>query len=333
MDKKPHDALFKVAFSSLPSAGDLLRSIVDEEVASQLDWDSLRHAPTELTDAALTSNTADLLFTIHTIGGEPTLLYLIFEHQSTSHPLMPVRLFLYTARIWEAWLRDNAGAQRVPPVLSVVLHHASTPSQNWSAPVSLTETYAAQASFVQAASPYLPRLRLQLFDLTVEPDDALLNRAVPAVVRLVLLVLKHARHSRDINTRMMRWVALAAEVGSTASGENMLKTIVRYLSNVSKHASHEGMSNMLRSALGSRGEKIAMGFGQQLREEGRQEARAEAARKYQQLLLLWLQQRFGDLPDSVSERVRNASDEQLDTWLRRVVIADSIEAVFASDES
>lgn len=57
-------------------------------------------------------------------------------------------------------------------------------------------------------------------------------------------------------------------------------------------------------------------------EKGRKEGQVE-------LLLRLLTLRFGAVPDSVSKRVRRASDCEVNLWAERVLSAPSLEAVFA----
>ena len=42
-------------------------------------------------------------------------------------------------------------------------------------------------------------------------------------------------------------------------------------------------------------------------------------------------QRFGELPDWVETRLRDASPEQLETWAERLLMARRLEEVFESD--
>ncbi len=80
---------------------------------------------------------SDLLYSV-AVGGRPTLLYLLFEHQSTVDPLMPFRLLRFLVRIWERWLglEENAGARILPAVVPLVLYHGREP---WSAATELAE--------------------------------------------------------------------------------------------------------------------------------------------------------------------------------------------------
>jgi len=62
------------------------------------------------------------------------------------------------------------------------------------------------------------------------------------------------------------------------------------------------------------------------RAEGRDEGRAEALRT---VLTTLLQQRFGELPHHVTERLHRAHADQLEAWSKRVFASDSLDHVFA----
>jgi hypothetical protein len=61
------------------------------------------------------------------------------------------------------------------------------------------------------------------------------------------------------------------------------------------------------------------------RTEGRLEGEVEARRES---LLDLIEVRFGSVPDSVHVRIEAATNEQLVRWLRRFVLAPTIEAIF-----
>lgn len=319
----PHDSLFKWTFSVPSRAAEELRCVLPAEVSARLDWDALQPVPGEFTNKELRGLQADLLFSAPTHDGRTALLYILFEHQSTSDPLMPLRLLTYTTRIWEHWLEKNKSARTIPPVLSVVLHHSAN---GWSAPVELTELYDADPDFIRAAGPHLPKLQLLLDDLPAVSDDELRARATSAFVRLVLLLLKHSRDSSDINDRFLRWSQLANEVAGASTGLEALATMMRYLLHVSKHTTREQVAGMLRSVLGNKkAEHVMMTAGQQLIEQGRQEGIEQGQRK---ILRRQLERRFGELPVAITEQVEAASVSDLERWADQILLANSLDELF-----
>jgi len=57
-------------------------------------------------------------------------------------------------------------------------------------------------------------------------------------------------------------------------------------------------------------------------EEGRREGRADTLEKLLRL-------KFGDLPDAIAQRLRQASDAELVLWSERILFVNSTEEVFA----
>jgi predicted transposase YdaD len=64
------------------------------------------------------------------------LLYVLFEHQSPVDPLMLFRLLAYMVRIWEAHLKSEPEARRLPAIIPVVLHHSRS---GWTAKVAFED--------------------------------------------------------------------------------------------------------------------------------------------------------------------------------------------------
>ena len=54
------------------------------------------------------------------------------------------------------------------------------------------------------------------------------------------------------------------------------------------------------------------------------------ARGVGKVLIIWLDRRFGPLPDSVRQRVTSASIDQLEQWIDRFEVARQLSDVFDS---
>jgi flagellar biosynthesis/type III secretory pathway protein FliH len=75
-------------------------------------------------------------------------------------------------------------------------------------------------------------------------------------------------------------------------------------------------------------------YRQELKNEGWQEGRQEGRQEGQiELLTKLLVKKFGSekVSDGVKKRLRNASPQQIDQWLDRILIADKIKTVFADN--
>ena len=69
-----------------------------------------------------------------------------------------------------------------------------------------------------------------------------------------------------------------------------------------------------------------------VRAEGRVEGRAEGRLEGKQSALLGqLTNKFGDLPSVIQTRLATAAEVDLDRWLKRLLSADTLEAVFSGN--
>src|SRR5262245_15448969 len=136
--EKSHDSLFKYTFSQLPVAREQLRSQLPEEIARLIVWETLSLEPGSFVDQELAALHTDLLFEAKLSGKGSIYLYLLFEHQSTPEPLMPLRLLRYMLRIWARWLEKNNNALPLPFLVPMVLYNGE---RAWTVPLQLAELF------------------------------------------------------------------------------------------------------------------------------------------------------------------------------------------------
>ena len=94
----PNDAFFKEMFSDPPRAIAFFQSHLPPAIVAKVDWPTLKVLPSSFIKSGLQQVSANLLFNVK-IGGVDALLYLLFEHQSTVDPTMPLRMLGYIAEI------------------------------------------------------------------------------------------------------------------------------------------------------------------------------------------------------------------------------------------
>jgi hypothetical protein len=148
------------------------RHLLPPEIASAVDWSSLRPATRELPAKGRASTHTDLVFRARLVGAAhpvEVLLYVLIEHQSTPDPTMPVRVLAGLAGLWRSWQRNPAG-RPLPLVIPLVLAHIE---QGWKAPRSMDELLAIPLMYAPTLSRYLPRFDLMLIDLTEAERDQL----------------------------------------------------------------------------------------------------------------------------------------------------------------
>ncbi len=318
-----HDALFHAIFSRVDVAAGQLRSVLPRDIASRIDWSSLRLEDGHYVDEDLASRQSDLLYSA-SLQGHPALLYVLFEHQSTCDPLMPFRLLRYTVRVADRWLAEHQGSRTVPVILPVVMAHAEG---GWQAATSMDALYALPDELMRAVAPHVPRFRFVLDDLAVQNDEALMARAFHALGVLGLLMLRHGRETEDLPKLMVDWAALFVSVWRAPDGPQALATLIRYAMLVNRAATIQDLTRALVPVLGQGAEAVIMTEGQRLIQQGRAEGEAKGeARGRASALLAVFSARGMVFSSEQRERILSCQDLAiLDRWIHRAATAASVD--------
>ncbi|MBL0194242.1 MAG: Rpn family recombination-promoting nuclease/putative transposase [Myxococcales bacterium] len=322
----PHDALFKSTFADPRHAEGALRTALPKGLAARFSWDTLEAVPGSFVDAELKSRHTDLLFRV-SLSGREARLYLLYEHQSTPHPLMPFRLVVYAVRIWESWLKENPGATVLPALVPVVLHHGDA---GWTAARSLEELYDLDEATLLAAGAHVLRHRFVLDELVTETDETLRARAMSALGRLVLYCFRRARDPEELVRHLGAWADVALEVMMAPHGRAALDTVLRYVMMVHPAESRIVLEQLRGALPDERLKETLMTAGEELMQKG--EARGIIVGEVQGRRVMLRKQlalRFGALPEGANARLDAADAATLDTWAERVLTAATLEDVLS----
>jgi predicted transposase/invertase (TIGR01784 family) len=346
MISNPHDALFKAVFGQPEHARGELRSVVPPALAEALDWSTLTLRPGSFVDTVLRHQHTDLLYSAMRRDGGETLVYFLFEHQSTSSTdgLMAYRLLRYQVRIWERWCADHPRAKRLPMILPIVMYHGDIA---WSEPGSFDALLDVPVGVRAAVEPYLVRFSYVLRDLSKIRDEELREGAMrTALAKLVGACFKHARTHADFTGVLARWMDVAREVAAAPNGLAALAQVVRYILEVNEHVIAEDLQALFERELGPEAKDTVVTTGQQLIEQGLRQGIEQGLRQgveqgrrqgveqgrrqgVEGMLLRLLRQRFSDQVDAhVEERIAAASDDEIDVWSVRVLTAPTLAELF-----
>jgi hypothetical protein len=319
----PHAALFEAVFSQPEHAASELRLVLPPEMSARLDWGSLALRRGTFRDPDLVASQVDLLFSVQ-CDGATAFVYVLFEHQRTSDPLMAFRLLRYMVRIWEAFLRDEPTARRLPAIAPVVLHHSR---DGWTAPRQFAELLDLTGLASAAFAGFVPNFRFVLDDLSSATDADLHRRSLLGAVALFLL--RDARESPDLLAKLRHWYAALRAIADAPGGVAALAALLQYAFQVGDIPEPE--LRTFAQQLGPRGEEALMTTEERILERGRAEweARGEAKGRgdaFRRMLIL----RFGTLPGHVVERLEAVSPEQFDRWSERLFNASTLDDVFAA---
>ena len=179
--------------------------------------------------------------------------------------------------------------------------------------------------FREELSPHVPAFTYLLQDLSQTDDAALQGEAL---LRLVLLVLKHAR--RREFWQLPGWIALLHEVAAAPDGFAALVAVWRYITAVTPRSPPPEVLASLVDGLSGQSRELVMSWAEQLRDEGRQQGLEQGRlQKHVELLMRLIRLKFGEPSAEVVARVEAASAEQLDAWTERILTAETLEALFS----
>lgn len=128
-----------------------------------------------------------------------------------------------------------------------------------------------------------------------------------------------------------RWLDLVVAVATT-DGLRAVEALWRYVLTVAPTPPPPEVRARLTERLPPEAERLIMGYGERLLQQGRDEGRAEGrAEGLLQgkvgVLLKLLQLRFGPIDDEVARRVEGGTEDELERWTERVVTEASLDAV------
>ena len=327
--KQPHDALFKKTFSEVEHAAAEFRAVLPAQLVARTDFSTLTLCPGTYIDEALSGSQSDLLFSVQ-VSTKAALLYVLFEHQSSPDKLMPLRLLRYVVRILERHVDEAKSASEalpLPVVVPVVLHHGEA---GWSVAARLEDLFDSQLVTEAGLSELIPRLSFVLDDLSRVTDEELEQRALGLLPLLTLWALRDARSPDRLAGSLGRWAGAMAELLRAPNGREALWTLFRYIAVVADDSVAATLSNALDAAQPDVKDAL-MTLAEKWKAEGEAKGRAEGkAEGKADTLCKLLTLKFGELTEPMARRIASASEAELDRWVGRVLIADTLDAVLES---
>ena len=319
MHDNPHDAFFKLVFADPEHAAGELRASLPPEIAAHVPWATLKLVPGSFVDEELARSHADLLFSAQ-IAGHEALVYFLFEHLSTAPPLVPFRLLCYEVRVWQDYLAKHPQAKRLPVILPIVLHHSEA---GFRAATSFDEVLDVAPAVREAVGPFVPRFRFLLDDVSHAADGDLRRRAMTALGKLALVCLRDVRRPATLLLNLIRWADVFAEVRAAPNGAAAVAAVLKYIAAACRRLPEEEIRNVMAQLAESNDAEDNEGtLGDQLNEYFGDRAR-------RRMLLLLLQERFGELPASAVARVKAAGGAELEVWAVRALRAATLDEVWS----
>jgi predicted transposase YdaD len=328
-----HDLFARYTFGHPERAEAELRAVLPTQVVSEVDWSSLRREPVSVVDPELRETESDLLFTARLRSGQPLLLYLLLEHQSSVDRWMALRMLRYVVRQLERWRQENPGSQVLPLIVPLVMYHG--PDGAWTAPRRVEDLFDLPEGEAEQERwrALVPRFEYLLDDLTAEREEALRARPGPPLARLAWLVLRYGR-TGELARKLPDWVALFAQVQAGPEGSEHLVVVIRYLSWTEDTAIHAAARQVLHSLVDEqRAEELMGTWAEEMIERGVQKGLEKGLAKgltqgRAEYILRILTARGVQVDEAARQRILTCTDlDTLDRWFDKALNATTLSDV------
>lgn len=335
----PHDALFYKTFSNPEHAAAELKHVLPAEMAARIDW-NLHLESHRFVDPNLDNFAADILFSTK-ISGTKTYIHFLFEHASGPKTLELLQVLRYSVRIWERVADEPAkpGTERqLPPIVTIILHHSE---KGWRGHLRFRDYYQLDAELSRIFAPYLLDFGVIVDDISKVDSTALVARAMPPEVQLVLFALRYGRTGRQMLVELPKMGPIFVAILARENGRLVLAMLIVYMKAVAKVSETEIRMALLQTLGNSLADEIAFagerkyeagrldGLREGQREglrKGKREGQREGKREGQRLLLeRLLNQRFGTLPSEAITRLRAATSSDLEAIGLRIFTAATLD--------
>jgi predicted transposase/invertase (TIGR01784 family) len=309
----PHDKFFKDVFSKKETTVDFLANYLPKDVLKLLELGTAEIRKDSFVDEEFKEFFSDLLYEVK-LAGRIGYIYVLFEHKSFPDRFTPLQLLKYMIQIWELH-RQQSTRRDLPVILPLIIYQGIG---TWDADnrfSSLMETCH------EALLPYIPDFRFILIDLSRYSDEQIKGGVV---ARVTLLAMKYALRD-ELPEKLFEMLKLLSDLADKKKGLDCLEMLFRYLVQATDKLSKADFQKAL-SAIPEKGDSMPT-LAEQWIEEGRVEGKVTEA---QDVILELLEEQFGSVPSSLSEKLRRIRSHEVLRLLRRQIRASSSLGEFES---
>ena len=310
-----YDTSYRQLFSHPEVVRDLLLGFVPDELLKNIDYSTLKPANSEYVSDKKKKRSDDVVWKVK-IADDWLYLYIILEFQSQVDPNMAVRMMTYIGLLYQDLIKRKQiqPGNSLPPILPIVLYNGEG---NWCAKTNVADLITPVSGIV---SKYLPQVRYLVI------VENIYNKESLAKMHNLMATVIRAEYPTDSDDFLAAIDDLPELVGDNLE---LKRTFYNWLDEVLYLNEHYPN---IRAALEKLGEsKMALAervelWKQQYIQEGKLEGKQEGKQEILQRLLTL---RFGALSKENLSRIAHASNSQLEQWVDKVLLADSLDNFFA----
>ena len=319
----PHDTGYKLLFSHPEMVRDLLLGYVPGEWIGDADFSTLEHVNGSYVSESERQRHDDMVWRLK-VKDRWLWVYLILEFQSEPDPWMAVRMMVYVGLLAQNLIREGELQEgQLPPILPIVLYNGLP---EWKPATDVSDCFVAPPKGLE---PFKPKLLYHLVDearLKLHPVEAVRNFA-EALFSLergqTVADLRHLLQALDKMLKSPELQHLRRAFGVWVKSLLRRKAPASTIPDINQIKDIMEADSMLAERIEGWFDEATRKGMQQGMQQGVQ---VGEARVLTRLLTL----RFGPLPTWVTERLGQASAEELERWTDSVLTAASLESIFTS---
>jgi predicted transposase YdaD len=321
---QPHDKFVKSTFSDPDNARAFLEAHLPRKLTRGIDWSTLSLVSGSFIDPEFAATSSDLLYTAQ-IDGQPTFLYILFEHQNQEDPLIGLRLMTYMVRIWNDHRRNNPSTIKLPPILPLVLAQDNKP---WKTSTRFTDLIDIPEGAGEDIKKHIPDFEFQLVELYRMPFEKILGTPMGILTLRALKAEKLQALLEDTVWDESLLIQLPSE---------SFEILMRYI--LDRDLDKPAFRRKLKTLRNPKLSKNAMSLAEQFRQEGHEEGILKGRQQghqeglifsKQQDILEALEIRFQQVPEGLREEIEAIADSNKLTHLHRAAITSADLEEFAS---
>ena len=306
-----HDSGYHLLFSNPRLVEDLFRNFVDEPWVKELDFKTLERVNAKMHAEGLERRDGDIIYRINTHQRTEAYLYILMEFQSSPDIWMGIRLMVYVGLLYQHLIKEKkfTPSGKIPPVFPMVLYNGKS---RWRAQKEVRNLI--DLSRQSSLNIYQPRFRYYVLDESLYADGK------PGAVTGVLFKLENCYNSEKLPEILDE----LASIMNTPKYQGLKRDMLAWLRQSLIPGRHLDIDyekidelSELRNMLRERAEEWQKEWLKQGIEQGESK-----------LLNRQLNRRFGDLPSWVTDKLNNASSEEIERWGDNILEAATLEEVF-----
>jgi predicted transposase YdaD len=322
-----HDLSYRLFFSHARMVCDLLREMIGEAWVNLLDFASAERVNASFASETRRNRESDVIWKFRRRDtGDPIYVYVLLEFQSRPDRYMPVRLMTYIGMFYEQLIAEGRlpPSGRLPLVIPIVVYNGLG---SWGTPLDLAELIER---FDPSAESYVPHLRYKLIREAAYSAEELEEKESP-VADLFRLERSMSWENVLVGVARLRAHVGPKEPELRRAFEGWLQEVIlprlgATTDEIPRRLTLEEFEPMLAERIDSWNEEKRQEGWQEGWQEGRQEGRRE---ERADLLLLWLEKRFGPVDQAIRNRIAAADADLLLEWIDRSSTAESLADVFS----